>query len=62
MSSVSNHPLMFVTSGAKPRVSADVHSLEVQWFVLLTQEKPRSPVLSQSQTGNRRSAVEFKEF
>lgn len=54
ISSISNHPPMFVMSGVKPQVSADVHSLEVQWFVLLTQVKPRSSVLSQSHIGKRR--------
>lgn len=54
MSSISNHPLVFLMSGVKPQVSADVHSLEVQWFVLLTQVKPGSSMLSQSHIGKRR--------
>lgn len=54
MSRISNHPLTFVMSGVKPWISTYVHRLKVQWFILPRQEKPRSSVLSQSHTGNRR--------
>lgn len=37
-----NHPLVFEVSGVKPRVSTDVHSLDMQEWVQLTQEKPRT--------------------